>query len=340
MEGVTMSQVLAQAAESMTQVSKALLVMNPGARGGRRALAAVVDAFQRAGVSCEVAETRAPGHATELIREFLVPDVAVVDAVFTLGGDGTAMEVATALAEFTDAPPLGILAVGTANVLARSLGIPLRLEAAVRALLDAEVEQIDLGSISGGPRFAIGLGVGLDAAMIGGTSRMMKRRVGYLAYGWSALRAGLRLERFRARVTVDGAVYDVETSSVLVANFGSVLGDLISFGERIHHQDGLLDVCLFSPRSVFDAARIVWRMLCGGVSDDRCVHTISGRHIHIETDPPRPVQADGELLGLTPVEIRVEPKAIRLLAPRVPARRWCLRMATARVRTDPTESYR
>ena len=323
--------------EPMSPIERVLLVTNPAARRGGAALPAVTDAFRRAGVECEIAETRAPAHATQLVREMIAAGGEAVDAVFTLGGDGTAMEVATALAERPDAPPLGILAVGTANVLARSLGVPLRPDAAVRALLDADVVTIDLGRIIGGPRFAIGLGVGLDAAMIGGASSMMKRRVGYLAYAWSAMLAGVKLERFAVHVTVDGTPYDLETSSVLVANFGLVLGDLICFGEQIRHQDGRLDVCVYSPRSLLDAIRIFWRMVRGGVSEDRCVRIISGRHIRIETDPPRPMQADGELLGLTPVEIRVEPNAVRLLVPQLPPRRWRLRRAAAPVRPDQIE---
>jgi YegS/Rv2252/BmrU family lipid kinase len=336
MEEVERSSTLVRPSRSEAEahVMKALLVMNPAARGGRRALAGVIEAFRRADVDCEVVETRAPSDATELVRDRLRTGV-VVDAVFTLGGDGTAMEVATALADFPDAPPLGILAVGTANVLARSLGIPVHAEAAVGVLLEADVMQIDLGRIAGGPHFAIGLGIGLDAMMISGASSIMKRRVGYFAYAWSAMRAGLRLERFKVRVTVDGTVYDFQTSSVLVANFGTVLGDLVCFGEQIGHQDGLLDVCVYSPSSLVDALRIFWRMLRGGVSEDRCVRIVSGRHIRIETDPPRLIQADGELLGMTPVEISVEPNAVRLLVPRVAPRRWRLRrLATARVRID------
>ena len=325
MAGASLSVAPELAIEPRPRVLKALLVVNPAARGASRALPAVLAGFRAAGVECEVEHTRAPAHATELVRTRLAANGHGLDAVFTLGGDGTAMEVATALAEQTDAPPLAILALGTANVLARSLGIPLRPADAVRALLDAQVITIDLGRIVGGPRFAIGLGIGLDAAMIGGASRTLKRHIGYVAYAWSALRAGLRLERFTVRLTIDGVTTEVETSSVLVANFGLVLGDLVCFGEQIGHRDGLLDVCVYSPRSLLDAARILWRMLRGGVSDDRCVRILSGRHIRIETDSPRLMQADGELLGLTPVEVRVEPNAVRLLAPSLAPRRWRLR---------------
>lgn len=335
MEGVGGSRTLARDGEMRAPVAKALLVMNPGARGGRRALPAVMDALRAAHVEFEVAETRAPGHATDIVRERIGTGIDDLDAIFTLGGDGTAMEVATALVERPGAPALGIIAVGTANVLARSLGVPLVPANAVRALLDAEIVQIDLGHIVGGPSFAIGLGVGLDATMIGGASSSLKRRIGYLAYAWSAIKAGLRLERFKVRIVVDGTAHEMETSSVLVANFGTVLGDLLCFGEDIKYHDGKLDVCVYSPRSLLDAGRIFWRMLFGNVSDDRCVRTISGRHIRIETDPPRPIQADGELLGLTPVEIRVEPNAVRLLAPRAVARRWRFRrLPTARMRPE------
>lgn len=325
MEGASLSPILEPELEPRAHVLKALLVVNPAARGASRALPTVLRSFREAGIDCEIAETRAPLHATELVRARIAPAMSTVDAVFALGGDGTAMEVATALAEQLDAPPLGILALGTANVLARSLGIPLRPAQAVRALLGAPTIAIDLGRIVDGPRFAIGLGIGLDASMIGGASRLLKRRLGYFAYAWSAIRAGLRLERFTARITVDGVTTEVETSSILVANFGLVLGDLVCFGEQVGHRDGMLDVCVYSPRSLLDATRIFWRMLRGGVSDDRCVRIITGRHVRIETDPPRPMQADGELLGLSPVEIGVEPNAIRLLVPSAAPRRWRLR---------------
>ena len=328
MVGASLSATLDRASRSPSRVLNVLLVVNPAARGVSRALPTVLEGFRSAGVEYEVAETQAPSHATELVRAHL-SGRHTADAVFALGGDGTAMEVATALAEWPESPPLGILALGTANVLARSLGIPLRPADAVRALVDAETISIDLGRIAGGPRFAIGLGVGLDASMIGGASSLLKRRLGYIAYASSAMRAGFRLERFNARITIDGVTTNVEASSVLVANFGLVLGDLVCFGERVGHRDGLLDVCVYSPRSLLDAIRIFWRMLRGGVSDDRCVRTISGRHVRIETDPPRPMQADGELLGLTPVEIHVEPNVLRLLVPATRPRRWNIRRTSA-----------
>jgi diacylglycerol kinase (ATP) len=309
-------------------MTKVLLIVNPASRAAQRTRGTVAQALSNAGVIYDVAETTCPGDATRLVREHLT-GAHGFDAVFTLGGDGTAMEAASALAAVPDAPPLGIIAVGTANVLARSIGLPLRPQQAVTALLSGTATTIDLGRVVNGPAFAIGLGIGLDASMIGGASAAMKRRVGYLAYALSAMRAGLKLERFRVRVEVDGTVHEMETSSVLIANFGTVLGDMICFGEGIAHQDGKLDVCVYSPNSLADAVRIFWRMMFGRVSDDRCVRTLRGEHIRITTDPPRPLQADGELLGMTPVEVQVEPQAVRVLSPKIPARRWRFRRTAA-----------
>ena len=339
MNALDCSRALSASQSCNPGVTSVLLIVNPGSRLGSRALPAVLDALRVAGVCCEAVETTGRGHATSLIRDRISAEPQAFDAVFTLGGDGTAMEAATALADIPDAPPLGIIAVGTANVLARTLGIPLSPASAVSALIGADARSIDLGRVAGGPAFVIGLGIGLDAAMIGGASSMLKRRIGYAAYALSAIRAGLRLERFKVTLTIDGAVHRVEASSVLVANFGTVLGDMVCFGEMIDHQDGQLDVCIYSPRSLLDAGRIFWRMLLGGVSDDRCVRIIRGREVYIETDPARPTQADGELLGLTPVLVRVAPSAVRVLVPRAVPRRWRFRRAASlRMHTAPLET--
>ena len=315
-----------------------LVIVNPASRRGRAALSSTLLALRETDLVPEVAETFAPRHATTLVHDAVSASPGKYAAVLSLGGDGTAMEVASALAEIADAPPLGIVAVGTANILARSLGIPVNPSRAVAALLNAEAVPIDIGRVERGPAFAIGLGIGLDAAMIGGVSTRLKRRIGYAAYALSALRAGLRLERFRATITVDGEVHVVDASSVLVANFGTVLGGLLCFGEEIGHRDGVLDVCVYSPGTYFEAVRIFWRMLRGGVSNDCRVRIIRGRHVRIETDPPRPMQADGDLLGLTPVDIRVEPSAVRVLVPHATPRRWRLpRLAVTRAHTDQPE---
>jgi len=304
--GVSRAEGMADAAAA----TRVLLIVNPGARRAARKSEEAKRALVAEGASVRVVFTEAPGHATELAREY----GPTADIVFTLGGDGTAMEVITALAEH--GPPVAVLPGGTGNILARSLGTPLRVASAARALLHGEEARLDLGRLGDGRHFVIGVGVGLDEAMIAGASPLMKKRVGFWAYVWSATKAGMRLDSFAVRLTVDGTVYERKASSVLIANLGSVLGGLIRFGDNILYDDGVLHACVYSPANMWDALRIFAKMLRGTVHSDRCAFYVAGKDFKLETIPQRRAQADGELLEMTPLEITTRPRAGRLLIAR------------------------
>jgi diacylglycerol kinase (ATP) len=301
------------------RIGRVLLIANPASRLASRRLPHARRALDRAKIHCDVAFTERPGHAAELVRD----RAAQYDAIFTLGGDGTAMEAAGALAGMPW--PLGVLAGGTGNLLARALGIPLDPKRAVPMLLSGEELRIDLGRImSSAPvrYFAVAAGVGIDSTMVAETPSWLKRRLGVLAYTITAtraaLRAVLRKEFFRVRVTVDGDVFEATAAAVMIANFGAVLSDRITFGPGIRFDDGVLDACVYSPKNLSDALRIMWRLLRKRFASDEAMLYRSGRHIRIETDIPRVAQADGELLGMTPIEIEVAPRAVRLLVPKQP----------------------
>jgi diacylglycerol kinase (ATP) len=292
---------------------RVLLIVNPAARRGARLEGAAREALRREGAECDVVRTERSGHAAEIAgtrgRDY--------DMVFTLGGDGTAMEAAGALAG--SEVPIGVLAGGTGNLLGRALGIPRRVERAVPALLHGDVRRIDLGVVHG-RRFAVAAGVGIDAAMVEETPAWLKRRLGVLAYTLIAAKAALRgvlLRRFSAvRIEVDGEVLERQASAVLFANFGAILENRIAFGPDIAVDDGVLDCCVFSPRHLRDAVRIMWRVTRQDFRPDRSILYRKGTRFRISTDPVLTLQADGELLGPTPAEVTVEPLAARLLVPR------------------------
>lgn len=295
------------------RIARVLLIVNPGARQAAAREGEAREAFVRAGVDCEVRRTARAGHAAELAAA-----CGAVDAVFTLGGDGTAMEVVGALAHGD--VPVGILPGGTGNLVARTLGVPLAVRDAVPSLLGGRVARIDLGVVEvagqAPRRFAFAAGVGIDARMIEETPARWKRRLGVLAYAVTAARALVARERFPVTVVVDG-VEELrrDVAAVMIVNFGAVLGDLFRFGPGIEADDGLLDLCLFSPETVGDALRVMWRLARKDFRDDRCVVYRAGREFRVVTAPPRAAQADGELLGRTPLVARVEPRAATLLVP-------------------------
>ena len=293
-------------------MKRALLIVNPASRSGARLVDAACRAITDGGASCDVVLTERAGHARE-ISQLRGRDY---DIVFALGGDGTVMEVAGALAG--SSIPIGVLPGGTGNLLARALGISRNVEKAVKALMEGEARQIDLGVVLG-QRFAVAAGVGIDAAMVAETPAWMKRRLGVLSYTIIATKAALRAVLFRrfflARVDVDGEIVERQAAAVLFANFGSILEERLTFGPDIAIDDGLLDCCIFSPSNLWDAVRIMWRVTRRDFRPDRALLYRKGRRFRLETVPVLPLQADGELLGVTPVDITVEPLAARLLVP-------------------------
>jgi YegS/Rv2252/BmrU family lipid kinase len=288
-----------------------LLIANPAARRTRRRLAAAAEALGANGARVDIASTERPGHAAEIVRD----RAAGYQAVFTLGGDGTAMEVVGTLAH--TGIPVGIIPGGTGNLVARGLGIPVATRRAAGALLSGDVADVDLGRRASGRCFAFSCGVGVDACMIRDTPPMWKRRLGILAYAYVALRASLRNISFRVRATVDGDTIERQATAVMVANFGTVLNDLIVLGPGIARDDGKLDLCVFSPASGWQALGVAWRLLRKDFRPHPAITYRSGRYFRIECEPPQDAQADGELVGTTPIELQVEPHAARLLLPRV-----------------------
>lgn len=292
------------------RIERVLLIVNPASRRAEKLRRKAVQAFAKAAVGCDVMSTEAPGHATTLAKTH----ANKYDAVFTLGGDGTLMEVLGALAH--QGPPVGVLAGGTGNVVARTLRIPLNPAHAIPLLLGGDEATMDLGQLGDGRRFAIGVGVGLDAAMISAAPARLKKRFGFMAYVIGGYKAVLRNESFLVRLTVDGVVYERPASAVLIANLGAVLNDLVAFGEGILEDDGLLNACVFAPSNLADSLRILWRMIRKDFGPDPCLFYRSGREFLVETSPPMLAQADGELLAQTPLRVSVDPLAARMLVPK------------------------
>lgn len=290
-------------------IRRVLLVVNPAARSAQAAERHARHAFETLGVHAELVRTTGPGDA----RRQVLARGAEFDAVFTLGGDGTAMEVipdASAMGM-----PVGVLPGGTGNLIVRALNIPLRVSRAVRALLKGTERRFDLGEVQGGHSFAFAAGVGVDVAMLEGASREQKLRLGVAAYVTPAVSAVLAREAFALHATVDGVTHTFQATTAFVANFGSVLGGMITLGPEIAPDDGWLDLCVFCPESVGDAIAMGWRVVRGDFRGMPGMHFLKGRTIRLETTPPRRVQADGELLGMTPMEVTVRPLTARLLVP-------------------------
>jgi YegS/Rv2252/BmrU family lipid kinase len=282
--------------------------VNPAARGGRAAEDIALAAFRAIGAEPEVQRTTASGDAARLVAA-----AATNATVYVLGGDGTVMEVASA--SVGTGRIVGILPGGTGNQLARHLGIPLHIGRAVRALQRSVVRTLDLGRLADGRHFAITAGMGMDAAMIAGASKLAKRWLGVGSYVLSGAGPVLAATPFPVRIVADGKLFEREAGLAMIANIGSVMGGRLAFGPGIVPDDGFLDVCVFSPRSVADGLGLALRLLRHDFRDDSRLFFVRAKEVRIEAPEGVPAQADGELIGGSTLEARVVAGGATFLAP-------------------------
>jgi len=233
--------------------------------------------------------------------------------VVACGGDGTVNAVAEALAE--TGIPLGIIPLGTGNLLAANLEIPTTVGGALEVLTTGVDRPIDLGR-SGGRVFAAIAGFGLDATMVADAPAWLKKRVGWPAYLVSIARH-LGDRGIRVNLELDGRrVRRAGVRTLLIGNVGRVHGglDLLPQAEP---DDGLLDVVVLAPRGrVFGWLTVLTRLL---TRSDRHTDTVSryrARHIVARTRRPVDRELDGEpLVRASILEAKVSPSALLVRVP-------------------------
>ena len=297
-------------------MTRALLISNPAAaRTDVRAIAAVRDVLHGGGWAVELAVTTRAGDARRLAERGREEGF---DAVLSYGGDGTAMQIAGAIAG--TGIPLGLLPGGTGNVLAGNLRLPRRPVAAARAILRHTPIPIDLGVVSradGVHHFAVCCGAGFDATLMQRTDTASKRRWRRAAYVRAALVALPGIRSAPVRVSVDGTETRHDAAMVLVCNCADLMPPLLRLHADIRPDDGVLDVVVLRASGAWQSITAFFELLFGGRA--RQVWRGRGRTIRVASDSGElPVQLDGELIGTTPLEARVLPGALRVLVdPRV-----------------------
>lgn len=223
-----------------------------------------------------------PGQAREAIER-------KCDTVIACGGDGTVRAIAGEVAGSSAA--LGVVPLGTGNLLAVNLDIPVGLDALPQAL-SATTTRMDVGEVNG-EVFLVMAGVGFDAAMIRDADPKVKRRFGSVAYVLSGLK-NVPAKIVRAGVSIDGeTVWSGRTAMVLVGNCGSVTGGLPVFPDASSH-DGILDVAVLTAESLRDWLRLTWRLLRRKPHHDDDVRRFTGREIVVELEESVPYELDGE----------------------------------------------
>jgi diacylglycerol kinase (ATP) len=285
----------------------ALVVVNPNSRRGSAGGDAACRVLESLGVGIVQHLVPKDGSLTELIRNL----AGQVDRVVIAGGDGTLNAAARGL--IATGLPLGIVPLGTANDLARTLNIPLDPFEAARVIAQARRRRIDLGDVNGHPFFnvaSIGFGVDLTRAL----TRDSKRRFGMLGYAIAGLRALERLHPFRVEIIHGGETYVSRTVHVAVGN-GRHYGGGMTIAENASIDDGRLDVYSLEVASFWRLLRLLPALRSGRNQHWAEIRTMVGEEIQIRTHHPRSVNTDGEITSRTPAHFRVLRDAVEVFAP-------------------------
>ena len=288
---------------------RAVLLVNAHSRRGRRLYPEVLRRVEAAGFDLlrrfPVEDPRELRTMLESATE-LAPDVLIVG-----GGDGTIGAAARHLAHRDVA--LGLLPLGTTNNFARTLGIPLDLDASVGILTGGKVIDVDLG-LAGEMPFANHVGIGLSAEIFATAPPRLKKVVGRLAYPATALALLTRHQPMRVTVRADGRSHSYVTHQLYVANGGFHAGRPIT-------ADADADDRLLVAYPVGDANRV--RLLRETARNAATGHRrshgeepfLATDEILVETDRPVPIEVDGEPRGYTPLRIGLAANALRVMAP-------------------------
>jgi diacylglycerol kinase (ATP) len=292
------------------------VIFNPTAKGEKaRRLRRHLDTI---GSASALKQTVAAGGARPLAAQAIHEGF---DTVVAAGGDGTINEALNGIGDVPDGfdrVRLGVLPLGTVNVFAKELGLPIELSAAWQVVRAGREATIDLpsvtSSVNGAPQkryFAQLAGAGLDARAIELVDWDLKKKIGPLAYVWAGLMA---LRDPASQITAANGKNSATGELVLVGN-GRYYGGKYRLFPRADLRDGLLEVCVFPRADLLTLARcaplfIGRRDLPEGVA--RC---FQAETFTLASPSPTPLEVDGESIGSLPATFAIERERLRVIVP-------------------------
>lgn len=296
-----------------TATGRWAIIANPAAARGRasKLASSALHYLRERGIAADLLVSERRGHACQLAGEAIA---AGAGRIVVCGGDGTLNEILPATAGSPAA--VGLLPCGTANDFARALGIPLRTRPALRNLLEGREVRLDLGAC--GERFFCTVaGCGFDAE-VSEAMRDGLRLPGTAGYLLSALGHLFRFEP--AEVSATGDFGRLETEVMLVA---AAVTRSYGGGMRIAPDadpgDGRFDVVIVRAVARRTVLAMLPSLFRGGHVRHPAVRIARSSFLQIETaGAPRPLYADGEPLGETPVTLRIAPGSLRAIVPAAP----------------------
>jgi diacylglycerol kinase (ATP) len=290
---------------------KLAIIVNPisGRSRGFKSIQRYIRQWPHSQWEVQVFPTQSNRRAGALAREMLKhpPDLLAV-----CGGDGTINEVAC---QISHPPfPVAVLPAGTANVVARELGLPLDPIRALQIALERKTRKVDLGELRGGSdrRFLFVAGIGFDAYVVSNVRPKLKKKLGEAAFMIEAVRSLCSYAFPEFRIVADNRIYT--GTSCLVCNAKSYGGGML-FCPDADMTDGILDIMILQGKRRVELARFLLLAWCGKAVKRSWVHRTQAKALKIDRNSEVMVQTDGELAGQLPLDISVADLAFPLVIP-------------------------
>lgn len=285
---------------------RSLLLINPNSRNGETDIEPALDMLRTGGLDLIVPPSGAD--FGEVLAN--VPDD--IDSVIVGGGDGTLNAVAKQLLAFER--PFGILPLGTANDLARTLDLPQDHEACARIIVEGHTRRIDLGEVNGKPFFNVAsLGISTEAAQA--LSEDLKARLGVFGYPISLFKAAANRQVIKGEITIDDQRRGLRGLQISIGN-GRYYGGGMIIAAEADIDDGMLDLVVVAPQPLLPRLHRLLMFRWGRHDLNDAVDHRRGKEIRIETRTELPINTDGEITTTTPATFRILSKALAVFVPR------------------------
>jgi YegS/Rv2252/BmrU family lipid kinase len=264
--------------------------------------------LRQSGWNVELRLMEAAGDARRLAHEAVEQKA---DVVIAAGGDGTINEVIQKLAGSETA--LGVLPIGTVNVWAREMDIPLDSGGACEVLLHGTTRRVDLGRVND-HYFLLMVGIGFDGEVTQSVENKPLKRLGVLGYLLASIWVRFRFDGFRASLKIDEREVRTRAVQIVIGNT-RLYGGAIKFTWQAKCDDGLLDVCIVHKGSTLSQMLMILDLLLQRERGRQRVSYETCESLELRTRRPIAMQIDGDPAGQTPATLSAVPDALKVIVP-------------------------
>ncbi len=298
----------------MAKFERVLLVVNPvsGQARGLRLVRQLRQTLEEKGVVCSVRVTNGLGDAE---RWSHTAAESGFEVIVVIGGDGTVGEVVAGQARCSNKVPVAVVPVGTANVVAMALALPLFPGMTKSNILEGRIISFDVGYVPASDRhFLLMAAIGFPAKVIKDSPRRLKNLFGIFSYLWAGFRNAFNLDEVEIFIDDErGGQRTFVGNTVLLTNIGKI-GDInLKVNPNTSAHDGKFDVTVISSRSLWQLVLIIFRMLTWRYRSTPTMENFQASEVTVRTIPPVEVQIDGENIGLTPLRTQIIPKGVKII---------------------------